>query len=165
MIIIGLCIWGYVRKKSRQHQLLSQQVSELKNINLTAQQQHEQIVQEHAEYKNNIVAQIDKTCAVFYKSPHLQQDLHWSDYNKMCEIVNQQFFFLAQKLQSIHLLTEREIRLCILVLIGITNSKRLADMLLYSESGIRNFKNRTAKKLNTNSIELRNHLLKIVAGE
>jgi DNA-binding CsgD family transcriptional regulator len=165
LIVTGICLWGYIWKKRRQHQLLSQQVSELENIRHTAKQQHEQIVQEHAEYKNSIVAQIENTCDVFCKSSHLQKDLCWSDYNQMCEIVNQHFFFFAQKLQNTHLLTEREIRLCILVLIGITNSKQLADMLLYSESGIRNFKNRTAKKLNTNSVELRSQLLKIVSGE
>ena len=40
-----------------------------------------------------------------------------------------------------------------------------AEMLYYSESGIRNFKNRTAKKLGTNSIEMRNALLKLAISE
>ena len=165
LIIMGLCIWGYVHKKRRQYQLLSQQVTELEDMNFSAKLQHNQLVQEHAEYKKGLVAQIEKTCSVFNQSPHLQKDLCWSNYNQMCEIVNQQFFFFAQKLQNTYILTEREIRLCVLVLIGITNSKQLAEMLLYSESGIRNFKNRTAKKLSTNSIELRHKLLKIAAGE
>ena len=161
LLVIGIYVW----RKRRKRQLLSQQVSELENICYTAKHQHEKIVQEHTEYKNSIAVQVENTCTVFNKSPHLQKDLHWTDYNQMCEIVNHNFFFFAQKLQNTHLLTEREIRLCVLVLIGITNSKQLADLLLYSESGIRNFKNRTAKKLNTNSVELRNQLLKIVVGE
>ena len=40
-----------------------------------------------------------------------------------------------------------------------------AGLMYYSESGIRNFKNRTAKKLGTNSIEMRNALLKLAISE
>ena len=140
-------------------------MDDLKNIRNVVKHEHEQIVQEHTEFQNHLLSQIEDTCGIFYQSLHLHKDLCWSDYNQMCKIVNQQFFFFAQKLQYSHLLSEREIRLCVLVLIGITNSKQLADMLLYSESGIRNFKNRTAKKLDTNSVELRNKLLKIAIGQ
>ena len=164
LFITGLILWIYRHYKRRTHQSLTQQVNELKHINNVAKQEHEQIVQEHTEYQNDLLSQIENACGIFYQSHHLQNDLSWSDYDQMCKIVNQQFFFFAQKLQNSHLLSEREIRLCILVLIGITNSKQLADMLLYSESGIRNFKNRTAKKLDTNSVELRNKLLKIAIG-
>lgn len=71
---------------------------------------------------------------------------------------------MPTKTQNTHF-SEREIRLCILVLLGISNSEQLAEMLHYGISGIRNFKNRTAKKLGTNSIELREILLNIAVGE
>ena len=38
-------------------------------------------------------------------------------------------------------------------------------MLYYGYSGIRNFKNRTAKKLGTNSVELRDVLMHIAVGD
>ena len=44
-------------------------------------------------------------------------------------------------------------------LMKITEGKQLAHLLFYSERGIRTFKNRTAKKLGTNSIELRKFLI------
>ena len=162
---IGIFLGFYVYRKRNQHKLLSQQVDDLKDIRNVAKQEHEQIVQEHTKYQNQLLSQIEDTCDMLYQSPHLKKVLCWSDYDQMCKIVNQQFFFFAKKLQNTHLLSEREIRLCVLVLIGITNSKLLAEMLLYSESGIRNFKSRTAKKLDTNSVELRNKLLKFAIGQ
>ena len=125
---IGTFIGFYVFRKRNQHKLLSQQVDDLKNIRNVVKHEHEQIVQEHTEFQNHLLSQIEDTCGIFYQSLHLHKDLCWSDYNQMCKIVNQQFFFFAQKLQYSHLLSEREIRLCVLVLIGITNSKQLADI-------------------------------------
>ena len=164
-LLTGGILWGYIIRKKKQHKLLSQEVHKLEDIAITEKQRHEKLVQEHAEYNHNLVSQIEQTCAVFYKSQRLEQDLCWSNFNQMCDIINRQFFFIAQKLQTTYCLNDKEVRLCILVLIGISNSKQLADMLYYGESGIRNFKNRTAKKLSTNSIELRNKLLKIATGE
>lgn len=162
--IFGLFIFIYIHHKRKQRALLSQQVNELEHINSVKKQQYENIMQEHIGYKNSLVAQIEDTCAIFSSSAHIKKDLCWSDFDQLCVIVNQNFFFFAKKLQDTRLLNEKEIRLCILVLIGISNSKQLADLLFYSESGIRNFKNRTAKKLNTNSIEFRNVLMNIVVG-
>ena len=162
--IFGLLIFIYIHHKRKQRALMLQQVNELEHINSVKKQQYENIMQEHIEYKNSLVAQIEDTCAIFSSSAHIKKDLCWSDFDQLCVIVNQNFFFFAKKLQDTRLLNEKEIRLCILVLIGISNSKQLADLLFHSESGIQKKKNRTAKKLNTNSIEFRNVLMNIVVG-
>ena len=162
--LIGCGISIYIYRKKKQHKLLSQQVNKLEDIHLAEKRRHERMVQEHANYEEKLLSQIEQTCAVLYKSEHLIEDLCWSNYNQMCAIVDQQLYFITQKLQTTYALNEREVRLCVLVLIGISNSKQLANMLYYGESGIRNLKNRTAKKLSTNSVELRKKLLKIAAG-
>lgn len=164
-VLIGSVLWIYVIRKKKRHQLLTQQVIELEDMHTLEQQRHQKMLQEHTEYENSLLTQIEQTCAAFYNSNHLKEDLCWSNYDKMCDTVNQQLCYIAQKLQNTYSLNDKEVRLCVLILIGISNSKQLADMLCYGESGIRNFKNRTAKKLSTNSIELRNKLLKIAIGE
>ena len=164
-VLIGGVLWIYVIRKKKRHQLLCQQVTQLEDMHTIEQHRLEMMVKEHTEYENSLVTQIEQTCSVFYNSNHLKEDLCWSNYDKMCDTVNQQFCYTVQKLQTTYSLNDKEVRLCVLILIGISNSKQLADMLCYGESGIRNFKNRTAKKLSTNSIELRNKLLKIAAGE
>ena len=164
-LMIGCLLWIYIIHKKKRHQLLSQQVTQLEDKHTIEQQRHARIVQEHTEYENSIVTQIEQTCAVLCNSKHLKEDLCWSNFDQMCDIVNKQLYFIAKKLQTTYSLNDKEVRLCVLILIGISNSKQLADMLCYGESGIRNFKNRTARKLSTNSIELRNKLLKIAIGE
>ncbi len=165
VLIIGSCILLYVHKRRSQHKLLSQQVDDLSKINDSVKELHEHIKKEYTEYKDNLLTQMEQNYAVLTQSPNLFQDIHWKEFNALCQIINDNFGMLAAKLQGIYHLSEKEIRLCILVLLEITNSKQMAEMLYYSESGIRNFKNRTAKKLGTNSIEMRNALLKLAISE
>ena len=165
IIVICSCILFYVHKKRSQHKLLSQQVDDLSKINDSVKEQHEHIKKEYTEYKDNLLTQMEQNYAVLTQSPNIFTDIHWKDYNALCQIINDNFGMLAAKLQGIYHLSEKEIRLCILVLLEITNSKLMAEKLYYSESGIRNFKNRTAKKLGTNSVKMRNALLKLAISE
>lgn len=161
LLLIGTSLGLYVSRKRQQHQLLTQKVNDLKEIQHATKLQHEQIIKEHTNYKNGLATQIERISAVYCQSSELQKDLCWQDFTQLCTIINQQFFFFAQKLQNTNVLNEREIRLCILVLIGISNSKKQAELLYYSESGIRNFKNRIAKKLGTTSVDLRTFLINL----
>ena len=165
IIVIGLCLLLYIQRKRNQHKLLSQQVDDLSKINDSVKELHEHIKKEYTEYKDNLLTQMEQNYAILTQSSNLFQDIHWKEFNALSQIINDNFGMLAAKLQGIYHLSEKEIRLCILVLLDITNSKQMAEMLYYSESGIRNFKNRTAKKLGTNSIEMRNALLKLAISE
>lgn len=165
IIVIGSCLILYIQRKRNQYKLLSQQIDDLSKINDSVKELHEHIKKEYTEYKDNLLTQIEQNYAVLTQSPNLFQDIHWKEFNALCQIINDNFGMLAAKLQGIYHLSEKEIRLCILVLLDITNSKQMAEMLYYSESGIRNFKNRTAKKFGTNSIEMRNALLKLAISE
>ena len=151
LVLISFGLFFYVRKKHRKRELLSQQIEELENRN------NDTIAQINAQIENNI--------ALLSQSANLKEDLCWGNYKKMCIIINQQFGLLATKLQRKYKLSEKEIRLCILVLLGVSNSKQLANFLYYSESGIRNFKSRVSKKIGTNSADLRKTLIKIVIND
>ena len=165
IFIFCVSLFVYIRKKQNQHKLLSQQVNDLNEINNSVKEQHEHIKQEYTEYKDSLLAQIEQNYAVLTQSPEMFQDIHWKDFNAMSKIINDNFGMLVAKLQGIYHLSEKEIRLCILVLLEISSSKQLAEMLYYGESGIRNFKNRTAKKLGTNSVEMRKALLYLAINE
>lgn len=163
--IIGIGIFIYVRRKQKRHQLLSQQVKKLTTMNHVAMQQHARIMQEHTDYTCKLVAQLEQNCHFFAEADDFPNNLYWKDFEAFCNLINNNFGILATKLQKKYHLSEKEVRLCVLVLIGDLSGKQLADILCYAESGIRNFKNRTAQKLGTNSIELRNILLKIAISE
>ena len=163
--VIGLVIWIYIRRKRRKHQLLSQQLEDLATMNNTVQQRHEQIIQEHTEYTNSLAAQIEQNCYIFMHSEDFPDNMCWKDYDALCKIINDNFGMIEAKLRNKYHLSEKEIRLCILVLLGISGSRQMAGMLFYAESGIRNFKNRIAKKMGTNSVELRHFLINIAISE
>ena len=161
IFIIGTFIGIYVYRKRIQHKLLSQEVEDLMNKNEAAIQQHEQILQEHAEYTNNLIAQIEANCTILHHAEDFPNNIYWKDFDAMSKLINDNFGMLVTKLQNTHQLSEKEIRLCILVLIGNLSGKQLADLLCYADSGIRNFKNRIANKLGTNSVELRDILINL----
>ena len=161
VVIIGIGIFIYVRRKQKRHQLLSQQVKELTTMNYVAMQQYERIMQEHTDYTSKLVSQLEQNCHFFAKTDDFPNNLSWKDFDAMCKLINDNFGMLANKLQSIYHLSEKGVRLCILILMGVTDGKQLARMLFYSERGIRTSKNRLAKKLGTNSIELRNFLINL----
>ncbi len=165
ILVIGSIVLIYIMRKSRQHQLLSQQVEDMSWKNKEIQQQHKQILQAHTEFTNNLTSQIEQNCIILLQTDCFPQNIHWKETEALCELIDNRFGMLATKLRTLHNLSEREIRLCILVFMGISNSEQLAGLLNYGNSGIRNLKNRTAKKIGTNSVNLRNKLINIAIGE
>ena len=151
LIIVGLVVFIYVHKKRRQRALLSQQVNAL-------EEQHEQIVQEHSEYTNKLMAQVAETCTLLSQSPHLSKDLCWNDFESMCHFVDQQLFMIASKLRQKQMLNETEVRVCILVLLGLSR-KQISETLPYSLNSVGKLKDHTAKLLGTTGKNLHDFLL------
>ena len=151
LIIIGFVVFIYIHKKHRQRTLLTQQVNEL-------EEQHEQIVQEHSEYIDKLMAQVEETCAMLKQSPDLTKDLSWNDFESMCHFVDQQFCMIASKLRKKYILNETEVRLCILVLLNL-NRKQISETLPYSLNSVGKLKDHTAKLLGTTGKNLRDFLL------
>ena len=91
----------------------------------------------------------------------LIETLKWTNYQSLCNYVNTHFNLFVDKLKVRYpSLKEREIRLCILTLINISNTD-MADILNYSANGIGKFKYLVSRKLNTTSKNLAETLLKI----
>lgn len=150
--IIGALIAIYASIKIR-----DKRFHELKNDT-------EQIEHRHSLHRNRRLQEVETTCSAIRQSPDWQQVIGWKNYDKMCEIVNKNFYLLANKLKNTGKLNESEIRLCVLVLIGGFSSKQMAGYLNYAESGIRNYKQRIAQKLGTSSKNLRLFLLDLAIG-
>ena len=149
--LIGVAIF-FVRRRRKlftETQLLSVQNDELK-----AQQ-----IQQHNEH----LRQIEDNCKVLANSDNIMDSLQWKDYDKLCECINTHFFLLADKLKAEGCLNEKEIRLCVLVLIGSLSDKKMADILYYSYNTIRSTKRTLAMKLGTTSANLRAFLIEKAA--
>ena len=150
LVLISFGLFFYVRKKHRKRELLSQQIEELENRN------NNTIAQISAQIENNI--------ALLSQSANLKEDLSWSDYNKLCRIVDLQFNLLATKLHKKQVLNETQIRLCVLVLLNLRRVD-IANTLPYAQNGIGKLKDQTSKLLGTTGKNLRLFLIKIATEE
>ena len=117
--------------------------------------------QRQAERRTMMLQEIDKMCTAIHHSHDWKKELHWDNFNELCEVINSQFFFLADKLKATCPLDEKEIRLCILVFLEMFTLKEIAALLNYSEKGIRTYKSRINKKLGNNGKDLRFYLVEL----
>ena len=147
LVIGGIGTLYYRSKKRKQHKLLSQQIDLLE--------------QQYTDTQKAIEQDVLNKCALLRENNSLTKTLAWSDYDKMCHIVDTEFYMFATKLRNLHVLNETEIRLCVLVLIGLNRSD-ISETLPYSLSGVGKLKDQSAKKLGTSGKELQKFLLKMV---
>ena len=134
----------YTFHKHRKIQLLSQQIEEAR-----------------AAHQKRVNDEIERLCRTVTDVSSLKKTLCWGDFNKMCEVVNNRMFGLADKLKALAALNEKEFRLCVLVALGTFHDKEMADILCYGDKSIRSIKRNVAQKLGTSSRHLRTFLLRL----
>ena len=146
LLVVGCSAGVYIYRKRQKHQALTQYISDLENQNKEAIAQ--------------MCDKVEERCALYRTSQHITKDLSWNDFDRMCQIVDQQFFMIASKLRRKQILNETEVRLCILVLINL-NRTGISATLPYSISGVGKLKDQTSKKMGTTGKNLRSFLLKL----
>ena len=144
ILIIGIFSFFYTHQKRQRRQLLSQQIEDLESKSQATMLQ-----------KRN---QIEAHCALLAGSANLKDTLCWNDFAQTCTIIDRQFNMLASKLKQLKVLNETEMRLCILVLLGMDRTQ-IADILPYASNSIGKLKDHTAKLLGTTGRNLRDFLL------
>lgn len=164
ILVIGTLTLLYILRKRRQHQLLSQQVDDLNAKNIDIKQQHEQIVQKHTEYTNNLIYQIEQNCTIISQSRDFPNNIRIKEFNAMCKIVDSNFNMLASKLCHLGILNETEIRLCILVFLN-ANRGQISDFLPYAKNGIGKLKYRVSQKMGIDAKSLRKSLITMAINE
>ncbi len=156
LLVVGLCLWLYIFRKHKQRALLSQQVEDLTI-------QNEEAKDQQIKRYNDRLLRIQENCDILANSDSIMDSLQWKNYDKFCECINIHFFLLADKLKATDRLNEKEIRLCVLVLIGSFTDKQMANILYYSYNSIRSTKRTLANKLGTTSANLRSFLIEKAA--
>jgi len=156
LLVVGLCLWLYIFRKHKQRALLSQQVEYWAIQNKEAEDQQ-------IKRYNDRLLRIQENCDILANSDSIMDSLQWKNYDKFCECINIHFFLLADKLKATGRLNEKEIRLCVLVLIGSFTDKQMANILYYSYNSIRSTKRTLANKLGTTSANLRSFLIEKAA--
>ena len=104
------------------------------------------------EFKQNI--------RLLLEADDLRKELRWNDYNAFVHQTDKLFRGLATTLGQ-QGLSEQDIRICVLVLIGLP-SKQIAEMLPCSQKSIGKLKDVTARKLGVSGGQLHKKLQDIV---
>ena len=181
-ILVSICLMvgvAWVAKKrikrvtieeQEKHQQLTKRntdiradIEQLQTSNETLRQENNDLQAKHSAHCEEIVREIENNSAAIRQSKDWKQELHWKDYNAFCETVDHHFMLLATKLKSTNQLGEKEIRLCILVLLEMDNTT-IAQTINYAPNGIGKYKYRTAQKLGTTVKNLRPFLIKMAIG-
>ena len=164
VLIIGAAIVVYVYRKHKKHDLLAQKISDLTLKSNAVQANHEKLVNRYESQHQRREEETLHRCALLRECPEIAVELKWSDFDAACSIIDSHFYLLATKLRQKAVLNETEIRLCILVLIGL-NRIQIANTMPYALNSIGKLKDQTAKKLGTTGKNLRDFLIKMVVDE
>ena len=113
---------------------------------------------EKAKFEQARIQELNANKQLLLESEDIRQELVWNDYEELRREINKRFFNLATKLQDMDL-NEQDIRMCILVLIGLSH-KEIAEMLNCSPKSIGKLKDLTARKLGVSGGQLQEKLLK-----
>ena len=132
---IGLCIWGaIIRKKQRRLQ------------------------SEKSDFEQARLFELEQNIRHLQEVEDLRSELEWTDFQSFCTQIDKRFNAFAAKL-SAQGLNEQDIRICVLVLIGLSH-KEIAEMLNCSPKSIGKLKDLTAHKLGVSGGQLQDKLYK-----
>lgn len=112
---------------------------------------------EQNRYEQQRLAEIEQTAKTLRETQDLRAELQWNDFQAFCLQTDKFFHGLAGKLQA-QGLNETDLRICILVLIGMTHNE-IADMIPCSRKSIGKLKDLAARKLSISGGQLRTYLL------
>ena len=172
--IIGGGAWyAIVRAKrvtlqeQKKHRELSQKNADIRADNEQLQSSNENLRQvnndlltQQSAHREKRIQEIESNCTALRNSPDWKKALHWNEYNTFCESADHYFLLIASKLKATKKLDEKEIQLCILILLEMDN-KTISKAINYAPNGIGKYKYRIAKKLGTTIKDLRNFLLEM----
>lgn len=109
--------------------------------------------EQHERARQN---ELTQTLNTLSQATDLKAELHWQDYNAFCHQTDRLFHGLATGLVE-QGLNEQDIRLCVLVMIGLPH-KQIAEMLPCSPKSIGKLKDITAHKLGVSGGQLQKTL-------
>ncbi|MBP5658850.1 MAG: hypothetical protein J6W89_02405 [Paludibacteraceae bacterium] len=111
---------------------------------------------ERTEHDSTRRKEMNQSLHLLRESADLKQELAWSDYNAFRHQTDKLFHGLATTLEQ-QGLNEQDIRICVLVLIGLSH-KQIAAILPCSQKSIGKLKDLTARKLGVSGGQLREKL-------
>ena len=164
LAIIGTTLSMYIKRRRRQHRLYSQRVAKAQEKHRNLAEQNIQLEQALTQHQKKALTEIEVFCATIQNRSDLNEKLCWKDFDRMCSIANQRMFGLVDKLNTILVLNEKEMRLCVLIVIGNFSNDEMADLICYAPHSLRSIKSKIAGVLGISGKNMHTYLLKLAIG-
>lgn len=124
---------------------------------LVAKKQHRLHTQK-SQFEQTRRFELEQNIRHLQEAEDLRSELGWTDFQSFCAQIDKRFNAFTGKL-SAQGLNEQDIRICVLVLIGLSH-KQIAEMLNCSPKSIGKLKDLTARKLGVSGGQLQDKLQK-----
>lgn len=154
---IFICIVGIFVYHKRQRNKLSVIVNENLTLKQEQMETKSKMVQQHQDKKERIEDQIKQYALLFDVSADI-----WDNYVELHDKANLYLCNVALLLQQVYTLSQQDIKICIMTLLGMSR-KDMALKLYRAESSIPKLRSRTAKILGTDSVHLRDFLIEFLS--
>ena len=115
---------------------------------------------EKSDFEQARLFELEQNIRHLQESKNLRQELAWTDFQSFCTQTDRIFNAFTGKLTA-QGLNEQDVRICVLVLIGLSH-KEIAEMLNCSPKSIGKLKDLTARKLGLSGGQLQEKLQKII---
>ena len=129
---------------------------------ITVLRERRKLYRESSAHEQARREEFERTASILRTAENLRDELKWNDYEAFCRQTDKLFRGLATILDK-EGLNEQDVRICVLVLIGLSG-KQIAAMLPCSQKSIGKLKDLTARKLGVSGGKLQKKLQSIVCG-
>ncbi len=154
------CILIYLQRKRKKHHRIIKELRQKEYVKEELTQTINSLSIRKKEQCDHMHKEIAQIASLVQSKEDMQAQLCWNNYSQMCIITNRRLYGIIDRLAP-YALSEKEIRLCVLVLLQASTNK-MVDMIPYSHSGLGKFKYTTARKLGTTTTNLYYFLLNLL---
>ena len=162
LFMIALTLLCHIWRKRKHHQQIIQDIRNKELQKSALAKNIDDLSQMQEIHYNAIIEDIDNLCLSIHTNKDIKDFLHWNNYLEMCELADHYMYNIVSRLHEYNL-SEKETRLCILILLKVS-TLQMVELLPYAQSGLGKFKYTTARKLGTNTADMRSFILKMVSS-
>ena len=158
-ILIGITIFGWsIGRKKNQELVMEKRIMEVELVKWKEQIQQtldkeKASITEGREMIRNIIMEYSDDFAI--------GNSIWKNEDELFRLANSSFGFVLYRLKHKYHLNNRELKICLMELLGFSN-KDIAKMVFYAEDSYPTIKRRLARKLDTSAGELREFLMDFI---
>ena len=158
-ILIGITILGWsIGRKKNQELVMEKKIMEVELVKWKEQIQQtldkeKASITERREMISNIIMEYSDDFAI--------GNSIWKNEDELFRLANSSFGFVLYRLKHKYHLNNRELKICLMELLGFSN-KDIAKMVFYAEDSYSTIKRRLARKLDTSAGEMRDFLMDFI---